>query len=163
MGAAPNTRGDGWGTRRSGPRSLEKSGPDLPRTGSAKRYRGAKKKNIYFWLTAGLIARKCLESPTITNGCSGPRLFAFAQLFGCPHRLGLLQAGQQPSVDPSTWHSRDIKLPRHPPRFPCWPPPPRDNIVTTVKVYAFFSSHFAYGFTNLPCSSPIWPLIVSIL
>ena len=63
--------------------SLEKSGPDLPRTGSAKRYRGAKKKNIYFWLTAGLIARTCLESLAITNliqpftyGASAPLLRA---------------------------------------------------------------------------------------
>ena len=37
--------------------SLEKSGPDLPRAGDAKRYRGAKKKKIYFWLTSEVRSR----------------------------------------------------------------------------------------------------------
>ena len=51
-----------WGWVGDGDRGLgalwgRKSGPDLPRREGAKRYRGAKKKNIYFWLTASLIAR----------------------------------------------------------------------------------------------------------
>jgi hypothetical protein len=64
MGRAPISRW-GWlggdGDRGLGALWGRKSGPDLPPNGGAKRYRGAKKKNIYFWLTASLIAR-CLSS-----------------------------------------------------------------------------------------------------